>query len=247
MGRGRRCHAGSNRRKAGNAPSAATELVVGEAGDGFRTGAGIDRGSAPTQRHAHARGTPHEAPHPTDPGLYRDDPALGPATDPRRPAGWTPHRNSPSQVAGAVGPGLLTPAGYPPIIRRRPPDCQVPSLVTMSQQRVITYIDGYNLYYGLLQAGLGSSRWLDLPKLATSLLKPGQQLTLTRYFTTRVKGDPAKARRQALYVDALTTRGGIEIDFGHFLSKRVTCHSCGHHWTKSTWDRSPPTFTLIRP
>ena len=103
----------------------------------------------------------------------------------------------------------------------------------MSQQRVITYIDGYNLYHGLLEAGLRSSRWLDLPKLGRSLLKSGQQLTLTRYFTTRVKGDPAKARRQALYVDALTTRGGIEIDFGHFLSKRVTCHSCGHTWTKS--------------
>ena len=103
----------------------------------------------------------------------------------------------------------------------------------MSQQRVITYIDGYNLYHGLLEAGLRSSRWLDLPKLGTSLLKPGQQLALTRYFTTRVKGDPAKARRQASYIDALTTRRGIEIDFGHFLSKRITCHSCGHSWTKS--------------
>ena len=103
----------------------------------------------------------------------------------------------------------------------------------MNQQRVITYIDGYNLYHGLLQAGLRSSRWLDLTKLGNSLLKPGQHLTLTRYFTTRVKGDPAKARRQALYIDALTTRGGIEIDFGHFLSKRITCHRCGHHWTKS--------------
>ena len=98
---------------------------------------------------------------------------------------------------------------------------------------MITYIDGYNLYHGLLEAGLGSSRWLDLPKLGRSLLKPGQHLVLTRYFTTRVKGDPSKARRQARYIDALTTRGGIEIDFGHFLSKRVTCHSCGHTWTKS--------------
>ena len=35
----------------------------------------------------------------------------------------------------------------------------------MNQQRVITYIDGYNLYHGLLEAGLRSSRWLDLPKL----------------------------------------------------------------------------------
>ncbi len=67
----------------------------------------------------------------------------------------------------------------------------------MSQQRVITYIDGYNLYHGLLAAGLRSSRWLDLPELGRSLLEPDQQLVLTRYFTTRVKGNPDKADRQA--------------------------------------------------
>ena len=84
----------------------------------------------------------------------------------------------------------------------------------MSQQRVITYIDGYNLYHGLLDAGLRSSRWLDLPKLGTSLLKPDSQLVLTTYFTTRVKGNPAKARRQTRYIDALETQVGIEIKPG---------------------------------
>ena len=103
----------------------------------------------------------------------------------------------------------------------------------MSQQRVITYIDGYNLYHGLLDAGLRSSRWLDLSELGRSLLKPDQQLVLTRYFTTRVKGDPDKARRQARYIDALATRVALEIDFGHFLSKLVTCHRCGREWAKN--------------
>ena len=173
--------------------SAPAELAVGEAGNGFGTGPGVDRGSAPTQRHAHARGTPHEAPNPTDPGLYRDGPVLGRLPIRVGPPGGPRTETAPSQVAGAVGPGLLTPAGYPPIVRRRPSDCQVPSPLTMNQQRVITYIDGYNLYYGLLEAGLSSSRWLDLPKLGRSLLKPGQHLVLTRYFMTRVKGDPARA------------------------------------------------------
>ena len=103
----------------------------------------------------------------------------------------------------------------------------------MSKQRVITYIDGYNLYHGLLEAGLRSSRWLDLPTLGRSLLNSGQQLDLTRYFTTLVKANPAKAQRQGRYVDALRTLGNIEIDFGHFLSKPVTCHSCGNRWTKN--------------
>ncbi len=49
---------------------------------------------------------------------------------------------------------------------------------------MITYIDGFNLYYGLMEAGLRSSRWLDLARLGKSLLKPHQHLILTRYFTT---------------------------------------------------------------
>ena len=44
-----------------------------------------------------------------------------------------------------------------------------------------TYIDAYNVYHGLLEAGLRSSRWLDLPELGSSLLEPDQQLVLTRY------------------------------------------------------------------
>ena len=103
---------------------------------------------------------------------------------------------------------------------------------TTRQQRVITYIDGYNLYHGLLDGGLRSSRWLDLPELGRSLLKPHQRLVLTRYFTTLVKEDPAKAQRQARYIDALETRAGIKIDYGHFLSKSVTCHNCQNTWHK---------------
>ena len=108
----------------------------------------------------------------------------------------------------------------------------------MRQQRVITYIDGYNLYHGLLAAGLRSSRWLDLTKLGTTLLKPGQQLVLTRYFTTWVKGNQAKAHKQLRYVDALKTRGGIEIDYGRFLQKPDTCRRCGHKWTKKEEKRT---------
>ena len=103
----------------------------------------------------------------------------------------------------------------------------------MSDQRVITYIDGYNLYYGLLDAGLRSSRWLDLPMLGRSLLRSNQELLLTRYFTTRVRGNPRKVERQGQFIDALLARGDIEIDFGYFLSKPVTCRTCGIEWRKN--------------
>lgn len=98
---------------------------------------------------------------------------------------------------------------------------------------MITYIDGFNLYHGLLQARLHSARWLDLHALGRSLLKPSQQLELTRYFTARVRGNPDKARRQRTFIDALNARGGIEIDFGHFLSSRISCRRCGNRWRKN--------------
>ena len=97
----------------------------------------------------------------------------------------------------------------------------------MAQDRVIVYIDGFNLYHGMIAAGLRSSRWLDLTALGRSLLKPRQRLVKTRYFTTRVRGNTDKADRQRTYIDALLARGEIEIDFGHFLSKWVSCNRCG--------------------
>ena len=102
----------------------------------------------------------------------------------------------------------------------------------MSIERTITYIDGYNLYHGMRDARLQSSRWLDLAALAESLLKPQQRLELVRYFTTMVRGNPPKAMRQAAFVQALHARGGIEIDFGHFLSKTMKCPNCGNEWAK---------------
>lgn len=96
----------------------------------------------------------------------------------------------------------------------------------MPEERLIAYIDGFNLYYGLREAGLHSSRWLDLHDVCTSLLKPPQQLELVRYFTTRVRDGSNAAINQATYIDALSARGGIEIDFGHFLRKSTKCPKC---------------------
>jgi hypothetical protein len=41
-------------------------------------------------------------------------------------------------------------------------------------ERVIAYIDGYNLYYGLRKSNLKRFYWLNLQKLAHQYLKPGQ-------------------------------------------------------------------------
>ena len=97
----------------------------------------------------------------------------------------------------------------------------------MRTERVIAYIDGFNLYHGLCDAHLKSSRWLDLRAMCQSLLRPDQHLVLVRYFTSMVRNKPRAAKRQSVYIDALRSRGGIAVDFGHRLSKTLTCSRCG--------------------
>ena len=135
-------------------------------------------------------------------------------------------------MPGLLGPGLLTPGGF--CANDTSTRHQVKySRRAMGASRVIAYIDGFNLYHGLRDARLKDSRWLDLHGMCVSLLKPGERLELVRYFTSWVKDSPVKAARQAVYVDALRARGGIEIDFGHFLSKTAQCFSCGNVWKKN--------------
>ena len=47
-------------------------------------------------------------------------------------------------------------------------------------ERVIAYIDGFNLHYGLKSKQWRRYYWLNLQVLALNLLKPYQQLELTK-------------------------------------------------------------------
>lgn len=100
-------------------------------------------------------------------------------------------------------------------------------------ERVIAYIDGFNLYFGMRERGWCRYLWLDVQSLVSNLLKPGQQLVRTKYFTSRVSGtrsDPGKPHRQNVYLEALETLPDLDIFYGHYLPKNVQCLSCGATW-----------------
>ncbi len=98
-------------------------------------------------------------------------------------------------------------------------------------ERVIAYIDGYNLYYGLRSKGWKRFYWLNIQVLANQFLKPHQSLVLTKYFTTVVKQPEDKRRRQAVFLDALQTLSNFQIYYGQFLSETIVCRRCGHTYT----------------
>lgn len=102
--------------------------------------------------------------------------------------------------------------------------------------RVMGYIDGFNLFYGLRDSGLRRYYWLDPARLIQNLLKPGQELAGVRYFSARISQNPADAGkhlRQQTYLEAIETVPSVETVYGHYLSKTKSCLRCGASWQQS--------------
>jgi uncharacterized LabA/DUF88 family protein len=97
------------------------------------------------------------------------------------------------------------------------------------KEKVIAYVDGFNLYFGMVEAGFSYCKWLDLKQLVQNLLKPYQDLIEVKYFTSRVSNNPDKQKRQSLYIDALQSIG-VKIIYGNYQDGNVTCLRCGHIW-----------------
>ena len=101
-------------------------------------------------------------------------------------------------------------------------------------KNTIVYIDGYNLYYGLLKGT--SYKWLDLARFAKELVGEGHNVMAVKYFTSWVKPHPydlATVERQNLYLQAVAGTGVVKTTLG-FYSKRKkllpaveeSCKSC---------------------
>jgi uncharacterized LabA/DUF88 family protein len=95
-------------------------------------------------------------------------------------------------------------------------------------RRVIAYIDGFNLYYGLRARYRRRYHWLDLERLVVSLLPPMHYLERLDYFTARIRNQPQSIHRQAAYLTALAACcPRIRIVEGRFQQTTVTCSACG--------------------
>ncbi len=98
-----------------------------------------------------------------------------------------------------------------------------------SPSRLIFYVDGFNLYFGLREAGLRRCFWLNPCQLAKSLLKPNQTLVCVKYFTSMISDDPAnpgKADRQKTFLEAINTLPDLHIYYGQYQVNPRRCDSC---------------------
>lgn len=101
--------------------------------------------------------------------------------------------------------------------------------------RVITYIDGFNLYYGIREAYQRKYLWLNLVELSRNLLKPGQKLVHCHYFTARVNNPSDKRIRQRKYLEALETLApDLEISYGKYFFVPIECPYCHRSYQKAS-------------
>jgi uncharacterized LabA/DUF88 family protein len=96
--------------------------------------------------------------------------------------------------------------------------------------RVIGYVDGFNLYYGLKERKWRQFYWIDPYKLISALVVPDEELAGVKYFTARVVGPDEKRNRQSAYLDALRAVSQAECIFGKYYRKKRECFNCRNTW-----------------
>jgi hypothetical protein len=90
------------------------------------------------------------------------------------------------------------------------------------KDRVVFYIDGFNLFHGALRNK--PYRWLDLEAFCQHFVRPHQELVAVKYFTALVRNrvdKPGQRERQKEYLRALATRPKVTIYYGHFLKRKA--------------------------
>ena len=83
-------------------------------------------------------------------------------------------------------------------------------------KRTIAYVDGFNLYHLALQET--DYRWSNPKLLIENVLGHPHCLHSLNFYTARVssKIDPEAPKKQQIYLNALSTIGGVNVTFGNF-------------------------------
>ena len=99
---------------------------------------------------------------------------------------------------------------------------------TMDKQKVIVYVDGFNLYYGL-KKNMKWRRyyWLDVVKFFEMFMKPNQELVCVKYFSAK-PDNLDKALRQNAFFQANKENPKFQLFLGKYLRKNIKCYNCGH-------------------
>lgn len=104
--------------------------------------------------------------------------------------------------------------------------------------KVITFIDGFNLYHALDwfegppdHKRLNKYKWISLFKLASLFVPLKDQLVQVLYFTTLATWDKGKTERHRIFIKAQEDEG-VSVIYGHFKRKDLKCSICLKKFSK---------------
>ncbi len=100
----------------------------------------------------------------------------------------------------------------------------------MNQERVICFVDGFNLYHAINDLKKPYLKWVNLWKLSSVFIRPkSQQLLSVYYFSAYADWRPDAKVRHLSYVKALIAEGVTPI-MGKFKNKDRECLKCHSKW-----------------
>jgi len=85
--------------------------------------------------------------------------------------------------------------------------------------RVIFFIDGFNVYHSLLDLGNIKYKWIDYSKLAQCYIRENEEIKDIYYFTSLCPWDPKRQKRHRILIKALKYRN-IKIVYGEFKKRQ---------------------------
>lgn len=101
----------------------------------------------------------------------------------------------------------------------------------MQRERVISFIDGFNLYHAIHRLNRPELKWINLTNLSKVFIKPTtEELIKVIHFSAYVHHiSESVQKRQRAYIKALDMVGTRTI-LGHFKKKHRKCPNCQHTW-----------------
>lgn len=100
----------------------------------------------------------------------------------------------------------------------------------MNSERIICFVDGFNLYHAIAALNQPHLKWLDLRKLFSHFVRSKSQvIDQILFFSAYPTWKPDSYRRHRLYVEALMASGVTPV-MGHFKMKSKKCFKCNAKW-----------------
>lgn len=91
--------------------------------------------------------------------------------------------------------------------------------------RMNGYIDGFNLYHGMMDEEWGHLRWLNHEAVIRGLVGGAGSVESVQYFTSHVR-EPDRLSRQRHYLEALKAHCGTKVHLGRFEKRKTKCSKC---------------------